>query len=336
MKPPVLTTASLQIGYTPPRRPPVVVAQEIDVTLHSGQLTCLIGPNGAGKSTLLRTIAGMQPPLAGQVRLMGDDVRALSPSQLALRLSVVLTERPAAGLMTGYALVALGRHPHTGWHGRISAHDEAVVREAVAAVGATAIAHKPVAEMSDGQRQKIMIARALAQEPDLMLLDEPTAYLDFPRRVEVMRLLQQITQQGKRAILLSTHDLDLALRTADRIWLLADGKLTAGTPEDLVLSGAFELAFHSTGASFDMERGAFRIEHGTRGVVQVRGAGITRTWTLRALERAGYTITDEQTPNGVIIEVSPGCWQVTGGDHPRTCTSIEETLAVVSKLLPAH
>ena len=299
----ILHTENLAIGYAPPRRPRTVVAEGLSVALRAGELVCLIGPNGVGKSTLIRTLAGMQPPLAGRVRLMGDEVHALEARELAKRLSLVLTERVSVGLLSAYALVALGRYPYTGWDGRLSARDEAVVRWAIAAVGAVELAGRNVDELSDGERQKIMIARALAQEPALMLLDEPTAYLDLPRRVEIMRLLRQLARTTGRAFLLSTHDLDLALRSADRIWLMGGGGIQVGAPEDLVLSGAFEAAFGGEGVVFDRGSGSFRINERPAGQVALAGDGVEALWTRRALEREGFGIAEDGGPSLAQVEV---------------------------------
>jgi iron complex transport system ATP-binding protein len=311
----VLETHDLAIGYAAPRKPDVVVARNLNFTLGAGELVCLLGPNGAGKSTLMRTIAGMQKPLAGRVMLCGDDIATLRPRQLAARLSVVLTDRPNVGLLNGYALVALGRHPYTDWTGRLSRYDEAVIRWAVDAVGARDLAERPVMELSDGQRQKFMIARALAQESQLILLDEPTAFLDLPRRVEMMRLLRHLAAETGRAILLSTHDLDLALRSADTLWLLAGGRLRVGTPEDLVISGAFEAAFQGEGVTFDRGTGAFSVERERGRAVVVHGHGIAHTWTRRALKRAGYTLESVEVLNGRAVSV-PQITLSGGDDQP--------------------
>ncbi len=284
---PVLTTHDLTTGY----RPGAAISQGISAALYPGELVCLIGPNGAGKSTLLRTLAGMQPALSGDVRLLGDDIRRLSPRELARHLSVVLTGRASPGMLTAYELVALGRHPYTDWMGRLTAADDAAIRAALESVGAAALAGRFVAELSDGERQKVMIARALAQEPRVLILDEPTAFLDLPHRVQIMRALRAQARQEGRAVLLSTHDLDLALRSADRIWLMpADGGLQAGAPEDLVLSGAFEAAFRRNGVIFDPATGSFAIEDGGDVVVALHGEGIAAAWTVRALERAGCRV----------------------------------------------
>ncbi|HVU12941.1 MAG TPA: ABC transporter ATP-binding protein [Phototrophicaceae bacterium] len=306
--PPILQTHNLAVGY-----PPRVIADKIDVNLRAGELVCLIGPNGAGKSTLMRTLAGIQAPIHGSVTLLGDDVHRLPARERAQRLSVVLTERVNPGLLTAYTLVSLGRHPYTDWSGRLTAHDEAVIRQAIADVGARALVDRHIGELSDGERQKIMIARALAQEPALLILDEPTAFLDLPRRVEIMQLLRRLAHESRRAILLSTHDLDLALRTADRIWLLASGQpLQVGAPEDLVLSGAFAAAFQSEGVTFDAQTGAFRLSSAPQGQISVIGTGLDALWTRRALERAGFAVGD----NGVaLVEVVPPHWRLIRGSE---------------------
>ncbi|MEQ8674914.1 MAG: ABC transporter ATP-binding protein [Aggregatilineales bacterium] len=288
---PVLHTRDLTIGYAPARKPQIVVKAGIDATLQRGELVCLIGPNGAGKSTLLRTLAGMQNALSGEVLLMDTPIQSFSVSERAKHLSLVLTEHPNTGFMTGYELVTLGRHPYTDWSGRLSDDDERKVMWAVEAVDAVDIAERPVSELSDGQRQKIMIARALAQDPDVMLLDEPTAFLDLPRRVEIMQMLRTLAHTTGSAILLSTHDLDLALRTADRIWLMAEGlPLMIGAPEDLVLEGAFSKAFDSEGVQFDPVTGSFVLRQIQSASIHLSGNGLPYEWTRRALERAGYRL----------------------------------------------
>ena len=283
----ILQTRDLCIGYAPKRRPRVEVAVDIGVELLKGELVCLLGPNGAGKSTLMRTLAGLQKPLTGEVNLEGCDLHGLTESERARLLGLVLTERVDVGNLSAYALVALGRYPYTGWDGRLSAADEEVVRWAIDAVGARDLAGRSVGELSDGERQKVMIARALAQEPAVLLLDEPTAFLDLPRRVEIVQLLRRLAGDSDRAVLLSTHDLDLALRCADRLWLLPqDGPLQTGAPEDLVLSGAFQRAFADV--EFDPAIGSFQLTQEPEGEVGLVGEGLHALWTARALERRGF------------------------------------------------
>jgi iron complex transport system ATP-binding protein len=292
---PVLRTENLAIGYRLSRRQERVVAAGLAVQMEAGEMVCLLGPNGAGKSTLMRTLAGLQPALSGDVWLDGARLQSLSAAELARRLSIVLTERVDVGNLSAFGLVSLGRHPYTDWSGGLSETDRAAVAWALDAVGAMPLAHRPVLELSDGERQKVLIARALAQEPRLILLDEPTAFLDLPRRVEMMGMLRTLARETGRAILLSTHDLDLALRSADRLWLLGgNGLLHAGAPEDLVLSGAFERAFASERVNFDTFSGAFRIERPAAGIVHLHGDGLSRRWTERALEREGYCVDKER------------------------------------------
>lgn len=331
---PVLSTTDLAVGYHVARKPAVTVVDDITVDLLAGELVCLIGPNGAGKSTLMRTLAGMQAPLAGSVRLMGDDISKLNPRELARRLSIVLTERVDVGVLSAYTLVALGRYPYTGWMGDLRPEDEQVVQDAILAVGAAELAHRNVGELSDGERQKIMIARALAQEPAVMLLDEPTAFLDLPRRAELMTMLRRLARESGRAILLSTHDLDLALRNADRIWLLPKGgKLHVGAPEDLVLSGTFETAFKGEGVQFDAYSGSFRSDHPAAGIVDLSGEGLPALWTLRALEREGFCVIREGKDSPVRISVSSGgqkpVWQINLNGHQQASTSLYDVISVL-------
>jgi iron complex transport system ATP-binding protein len=198
--------------------------------------------------------------------------------------------------MTAFTLAALGRHPHTDWSGRMTQRDLDVVRWAMDAVGASALAHRNLGELSDGERQKVMIARALAQESTVIVLDEPTAFLDLPRRVEIMSLLRRLARTTGRAILLSTHDLDLALRSADRILVMQPGApLQAGAPEDLVLGGVFQRIFRDTGVEFDSHTGSFRIHGAGGGEVLLKGEGVHAIWTQRALEREGYRVTRRTT-----------------------------------------
>lgn len=214
----MITLKNLVVGY-PDGRHTRQLNHAANEEAHDGMLTCLIGANGAGKSTLLRTIAGFQLPLEGTVLLGGDDVRALSPRQRAERMAVVLTDRPDVMCTTVWEMVATGRAPFTGFWGRLSGKDRNIVTRSLRLVGIEWMADRTVASLSDGERQKVMIAKALAQQTPIILLDEPTAFLDYPSRVEAMQLLLNIAHEEHKTVLLSTHDLDLALQTADRIWL---------------------------------------------------------------------------------------------------------------------
>ncbi len=303
----LLKTRKLAIGYRRGEQQRLL-ADDIEIGLRSGELYCLVGPNGAGKTTLLRTLAGILPALDGQVLIHGLKlkydaadtewmaVQRLSPRQLAKRISIVLTEKVEVGYLSAYALVALGRYPYTDWSGRLTRRDEEVIHWALQAVDATNLEHRSIHELSDGERQKVFIARALAQEPDIMILDEPTAFLDLPHRVEIMHSLRNLARSLNQAILMSTHDLDLALRMADKLWMLPlGGKLEEGAPEDLVLSGAMERAFGTLdpqrkSAEFDRRSGTFNLASENGKSISLKGEGLTATWTARALRRAGYRV----------------------------------------------
>ena len=331
-----LTTHDLSIGYTAPRKQPVVVAERLNLTLSAGELVCLIGPNGVGKSTLMRTIAGLQPPLHGQIMLGESNLANLSAADRAQQLSMVLTDRVDIGLLSAYGLVALGRHPYTSWSGHLTDKDKAVVYWALEAVDALHLAERHFSELSDGERQKIMIARALAQEPELMLLDEPTAFLDLPRRVEIMSLLRELAHTTNRAILLSTHDMDLALRSADRIWLLAmDGTMHVGSPEDLVLSRAFAEVFHSEGVTFDPQTGSFVVSNPSRGTIALTGSGLALIWTRRALERAGFSVATNGTPPIATIDADDNQWILNQAGKKTTYQSLYD-LTQALRSMPSH
>ncbi len=307
-----LHTRDLTIGYRRRSKGDIVLARGLNLELWNGKLVGLLGPNGVGKSTLLRTLAGLHKPLAGRVLLARGDVATLTPLALARRLSMVLTVAPPPNLMNGYGLVALGRHPHSDWLGRLTTEDHRAVAWALNAVGADELAEKPLAQLSDGQRQKLMIARALAQEADIMLLDEPTAYLDLPRRVETMQLLKQLARSAQRAILISTHDLDLALRSCDQLWLMSEKGIVTGAPEDLVLEGRLGETFNTVGIAFDKRNGTFVLDpaHGPR--VRVIGAGDQAIWMRRALERTGHQSGEEASAIEVAHRAngSAGYWHL--------------------------
>ncbi|RDH48961.1 ABC transporter ATP-binding protein [Fischerella thermalis] len=334
----ILHTSNLTIGYKRSRRATRIVASDISASLNTGELVCLLGANGVGKSTLLRTLAGIQPPIKGKVQLQGKDIYKLAPQELAKRLSLILTEKVEVGILSAYALVAMGRYPYTDWWGKLTSKDEKIVKWAIESVGATDLAKRNVSELSDGERQKIMIARALAQEPVLMLLDEPTAFLDLPRRVEIMQLLRCLARETNQAILLSTHDLDLALRLADKVWLLTEGGfLHIGAPEDLVLTGVFTEAFQSEGVEFDVYTGEFHLHTPIRGKVSLLGEGMKVMWTKRGLQRAGFVVVSDSNSQLCIEVISTSekvFWQVRYNGAVSEQNSMYELIRFLNKVAP--
>jgi len=283
------------------------VSRPIGLEVNSGEFICLIGPNGSGKSTLLRTLAGAQPALAGSVFVAGDDVGDIPRLELARRVAVVLTDPIDAWALTGHELVSLGRLPYLGWTGRLRARDQEAVDRALHRANATSLAPRPIRELSDGERQRVLLARALAQDASLLLLDEITAFLDLPHRLEVMRFLGELARDGTRSVILSTHDLELALRTADRIWLLpGDGTLVDGAPEDLAIAGDIDRSFAQFGVRFDLDTGHFDWQVERRGRVALLGEGHGALWASRALLRCGYQVVRPPDPAPMRIEVICG------------------------------
>ncbi|WP_108396603.1 ABC transporter ATP-binding protein [Devosia submarina] len=287
---PVVSAENLCVGYKRRGGRSTAILQGISAQLLPGQLTFLLGPNGAGKSTLLRTLVGSQKPLGGRVLLSGENLIALSARERAKRLSVVLTDPVDVGLMTVRTLVGLGRSPHLGWFSAMADDDRQTIEWALRAAGASQLADRQVIELSDGERQRSMIARALAQRPSVLVLDEPTAFLDLTRRVELIALLRKLADETGLAVLLSTHDLDLALRAADQLWLVhADGRFETGGPEDLAVGGSIERTYAASEISFDHAAGNFILARKSHGLpIAISAAEPSLHWVRRAVRRAGF------------------------------------------------
>ena len=249
----------LTIGYTS-KGNEKVVAKGLNATLNAGELTCLLGRNGIGKSTLLRTLAAFQPPLRGSILLATSPLTALTDKELSRTIGLVLTERPDVQNMTVRFLVGMGRSPYTGFWGTLSATDEAIVDEAIRMVGIESLENRQVQTLSDGERQKVMIAKALAQQTPIICLDEPTAFLDFPSKVEMMQLLRRLARDGQKTIFLSTHDVELSLQLADRIWLMEPDMLHVGIPHELADSGVLSKFIEQGGITFDTQSLTIRVQ----------------------------------------------------------------------------
>lgn len=238
----------------------VEIEKNMTASLSSGELTCLLGPNGAGKSTLLRTLSGFQPALRGSVTIDGIDLRSFTTAELSRRISVVLTEKPDATAMTVEQLVGLGRSPYTGFWGRLTGHDRMIVEDAMKRAHVAHFKERFVSTLSDGERQKAMIAKALAQETPIIFLDEPTAFLDFQSKVETMLILRDLARTQNKTIFLSTHDVNMALQLADKIWLV-DKKngVAIGSPKQLADAGELQKYFHGPGIQLNTITGLFDI-----------------------------------------------------------------------------
>lgn len=247
----------LSVGYGAPRG---AVLSGLDIQAQGGAFICVLGRNGAGKSTLMRTLAGLQPPLAGRALLKGEDIAAMRPQARAQQIAVVLTERASSPGLTVDDVVTLGRQPFTDWRGRLSEADQAQVQSALAMARADVFLGRLFDDLSDGERQRVMIARAIAQSPQLMILDEITAFLDLPGRVEVMALLRAHARATGTVVLLSSHDLDLSLQLADTVWLLdGRGAMVEGSPERLIADGHVGRAFDTEAVRFSPALGRFEL-----------------------------------------------------------------------------
>jgi iron complex transport system ATP-binding protein len=303
-----LEAQRLAIGYQAP------LAQAHGLRLQGGRVTALLGANGQGKSTLIRTLAGLQPALQGQVLLMGQPLERLPLRERAKHLALVLTQRQPLGTLTVAELAALGRSPHTPWHGRLSDADRRLVGDCLLAVGLGGYEGRAVDSLSDGERQKALLARALAQQTPVLLLDEPTAHLDVANRVEIFRLLRRLARERGLAVLASTHELDMALHHADEAWLVSEGQVWAGMPEELVLGGHFDRAFPQLPFDWGRPGGLLRPEwpEPWRQAPPVRLLGDpTRClWTRQALRRQGFAVGQE----GLAVRADERGWHWEGGE----------------------
>lgn len=286
----VLAATDLSIGYRT-HKGEKLVHRHLSFQLYPGELTCLLGANGAGKSTLLRTLSATQPSLGGELLLQGKSISDYSERERSRTIGVVLTDKTQAGGLTVYELVGLGRQPHTGFFGRLQKKDHMLIEEALDAVCIAHKAHSYTAELSDGERQKVMIAKALVQECPLIILDEPTAFLDIVSRIEIMTLLHQLAVKQKKAILLSTHDIEQALVLADKLWLLSkENGLQCGVTEDLILNRRMDTLFARKDIQFDYAHGVYYPMVNSERTIAVSASDeILLHWGINALNRHNYS-----------------------------------------------
>ena len=254
----VIHTDNLSIGYTSKKSKRTII-ENCDISLESGKLIALVGANGIGKSTLLKTITGIIPPVKGKIFLQGKPLQEYHQSELAQELSIVLTESLPPSNLTVYEIVALGRQPYTNWLGKLTHEDKSKVNEAIELTGITAFVHKKHYEISDGQLQKTLIARALAQDTAIIILDEPTTHLDLVHKVSLIKLLQKLTHETDKTILYSTHDIDLAIQLCDEMIVLTENKLVKDQPCNLIEQNVFNELFQNESVVFDKMIGKFKV-----------------------------------------------------------------------------
>lgn len=253
-----LSCRSLQVGYAR-KREQNVVAGPLDLELTAGTLNAVVGVNGIGKSTLLRTLGQVQPALDGEVFLQGIPAETLEHEQLATNLALVLTEPPVTRNLTVAELVRLGRHPYTDWIGRLGASDKRIIMESLDRMGLKDLARRKCYELSDGQLQKVMIARALAQDTPLLLLDEPTTHLDLYHKVQILKLLQKVSHEMNKTVLFTTHEIGLAIQLCDHMLILDGEDNPFGTPCELIEAKCFDRLFPRDLIEFDAGSGVYKV-----------------------------------------------------------------------------
>ncbi len=293
-----------RFGYLRNRQENILL-DEVSVNLRRGELVCLVGKNGSGKTTLLKTLMKLSPLPAGEILLLGRKLEHYQPAELAQNCSFVPTALADTGEMTVRELAELGRYPYTNWYGKLSRQDHSIVDAALSATGISGMARKRLHEISDGEKQRTMIARSLAQDTPLILLDEPSAFLDIQGKYEITSLLRQLCMKQHSAVF-STHDLNLALQYADKIWLIAGKKMIQGAPEDLIINNRIGDLFHSDQIRFDSSAGEFKPVIEYRGNVMIRNLTASPAvfeWTRKALRRAGFSSESPEKDSGPVITI---------------------------------
>lgn len=350
-----LVARRLSIGYPAVRGRNKSVADSLDLSLRSSEVAVLVGPNGAGKSTLLKTLAALLPPVAGEIECDGQRLATLDSLARARRIAFVSAERRESPRLTGRELVAMGRYPHVGWFGGLSPADEDEVNNAIRELNAESLVHRLVGHMSDGERQRVALARAFATNASVLLLDEPTAHLDAPRRLDLFSCLRRWVKRHQRAILLSSHDLELALTFADRLWIMmGDGTVRTGLPEDLVLDGTIGNVFAASSVHFSVEEGRFRsvraVEESVAELpaIHLSGAELAAVrWTQQALERgACWPVFLHPSTNGdchpslQVDRIGPNSfrwtWNPGGSATPTEYRSLGDLLSAVNTAVEKH
>jgi iron complex transport system ATP-binding protein len=333
----IVETKNLCIGFPGRKKQEKLIFGNINLQVSEGELVALLGANGAGKSTLLRSLVKLQSPLSGEIFLFGRETGSFSRGRLARKVGFVSTEIIQVNNLSVYDLVALGRYPHTGWTGRLTGIDGKKVDEAIEMVGLGNFRHRNINRLSDGERQRAMIARTLAQDTDLIILDEPTAFLDLPNRYEIVHLLHRLAKERKKTIIFSTHDLAIAIQEADRLWLMLNEVVVQGAPEDLILAGSFGRLFENSNLKFNPSMGEFRIERGFSGKVSLQGPETEVYWTKNALERIGFReVAGEKAELEIIVggdrEIRK--WTLIIGSGQLSFLSIHELCTYLEKSLP--
>ena len=316
---------NLSVGYEQSGGTPLEILKGINFSATQGEMVALIGCNGIGKSTLLRTLAGFQNYFSGKIKINNNELSQVGAKEMARIMSFVSTENIRVANMTVFDLVAFGRFPYTNWMGRLTENDRREVDEAIKKVGLRGFENRQITRISDGERQRAMIARAVAQDTPVIFLDEPTAFLDVSNKYEIFHLLQVLTKERGKTIVLSTHDLNIALREVDKLWIVTEEGTFQGAPEDAVLNGWLGQLFKNEHIGFDLQEGEYFFKKEFKAKVKVEGEGLPMIWTLRALNRLGYQIVIKAEPD-FRVEVLENSWQLKTKRGTQVFTSVYDLL----------
>jgi iron complex transport system ATP-binding protein len=327
----ILSVDSLEIGYNAGKRKKVLLPP-LKASARKGELIAIIGRNGIGKSTLLRTLAGLQQNLGGDIFYFGKNIKDYSRNDLALKVGFISTEPVRVANMSVYDLVSIGRFPYTNWIGKIDTADHRIIMNSLEMTSMSSFRNKYISELSDGERQKVMIARILAQDTGLMIMDEPTAFLDIGSKYEILHLMHQLTRKSGKTIIFSTHDLQSAVSQSDKIWLILDDQLKEGAPEDLMIEGAFDHLFESSHLRFNSADGSFSFKGAERVDFFVEGKGHVKHWTEEALKREGFKVVKEMTkPYIRLSSAGKKTWTLESGDSSIEFFSVYDLIRYLSR-----
>lgn len=330
----ILNIDNLGIGYALKKGQNNILFKNINLTANSGELIALVGKNGIGKSTLLRNITGLQEPIHGNISIFNRFIKSYKRSEFAKIVSFVSTEIVQVNNLKVFDIVALGRFPHTNWMGKLQTEDIVRSNDAIEMVGMSAYLNKNVDEISDGERQRVMIARTLAQDTKVIVLDEPTAFLDLPNKYEIVHLLNKLSKEENKTIIFSTHDLNIAIQEADKIWLMLDNKIVEGAPEDLILNETFYKLFENSNLHFDKVKGDFRLKRKHKDKIGLFGEGASYNWTKKALERLNFTVEKgNESISNIYVEAEEDSfkWTLRSNNNSKIFNSIYELSLFLKK-----
>lgn len=331
MKEPALKLTQLEIGHQQKAGRKIVLLPPINIALSESSLVALAGINGAGKTTLLKTITGLHQPISGDIELFGFQPNKLSRSELAKMVSIVLTDIADDFYLRTEDVVAMGRYPHLGFWGKLKTADKTIVEDAMYKCGIAHLIGRRLISLSDGERQKTFIAKAIAQDTPLIVLDEPSAFLDYPGKLELMTLLRNLVREQQKTILFSSHDLDLLMRFADQLWLISPSKpIISGSPELLASSGKIGEYFNRNNLDFNSITGKFQSENSSAQSVFVDRNVTHYYWVVNALNRNGFALSKHDTV-GFHVSDQDGNYKLTLADKQYICADIDELIHQILK-----